>query len=137
MGGSAGFDQAQAVEDATALIGHVDADPTRHVGGSRQPGWNRTTAEAIGRDWYRISGRIAELFAAGIADNDPRAQDAIHDHYQWICNFWTPDRQSYLRLANLYVSHPKFRRRIERRKPAGMAAYMRDAMTAYAYSRLR
>lgn len=137
VGGNFGFDQAQAVADATALIGHVDAGATRHLGGSGQSGWNRATAEAIGRDWYRISARIAELFTAGVADNDPRTQEAIHDHYKWICNFWRPDRESYIRLARLYVSQPKFRSRIERRKPPGMAAYLRDAMTAYAYSRLR
>jgi MerR family transcriptional regulator, thiopeptide resistance regulator len=134
VGGNFGLDHAEAVADGTALIGYVDT--TRHIGGQQQ-GWNRATAEAIGRDWHRISGRIAELFTAGVADNDPRTQQAIHEHYRWICNFWTPDRDSYLRLANLYVSQPKFRRRIERRKPAGMAAYLRDAMIAYAWARLR
>jgi hypothetical protein len=103
----------------------------------QQAGWNRATAEAIGRDWHRISARIAELFSAGVADNDPRTQEAIHDHYQWICHFWKPDRDSYIRLARMYVSQPKFRKRIERKKPVGMAAYMRDAMTAYAWTRLR
>jgi MerR family transcriptional regulator, thiopeptide resistance regulator len=137
LGGNFGLDQAEAVADATALLGQGDPAATRHLGGSGQPGWNRATAEAIGRDWYRISSRIAELFVAGVADNDPRTQDAIHEHYKWICNFWKPDRESYIRLGRLYVSQPKFRRRIERRKPPGMATYMRDAMTAYAYSRLR
>lgn len=136
LDGASGLDRAEAVEDGTALIGHADADPTRQVGGAR-PGYSRATAEAIGRDWYRISSRIAELFASGVPDNDHRTQQAIHEHYKWLCNFWTPDRESYIRLGRLYVSHPKFRRRIERKKPAGMAAYMRDAMTAYAYSRLR
>lgn len=124
-----GLDHAEAVADGTALIG---GDPDRTRAGSRP-----VSAEAIGQDWHRISTRLAELFAAGIADNDPRTQQAIHDHYRWICHFWTPDRDSYLRLAGMYVNQPKFRKRIERRKPAGMAAYMRDAMTAYAWSQLR
>ena len=131
--GNAGLDRAEAVEDGTALIGHM-APRTRMVDGRPQPG---PTPEQIGQDWNRISGRIAELFSTGVADNDPRTQQAIHDHYRWICHFWTPDRESYLRLAALYVNQPKFRRRIERRKPRGMAAYMRDAMTAYAWARLR
>jgi hypothetical protein len=134
VAGNFGIDQAQAVEDGTALIGGIDQ--TRQVGGGQQ-GYNRATAEAIGRDWHRISARIAELFSAGVPDNDPRTQEVIHEHYRWICNFWRPDRDSYIRLARLYVSQPKFRRRIERRKPQGMAAFMRDAMTAYAWARLR
>ena len=113
--------------DGTALLGF---DPNRS---------DRTqvTAESIGREWHRISSQLAELYATGVADNDPRTQRAIQDHYRWICHFWTPDRESYLRLAGLYVNQPKFRKRIERRKPAGMAAYMRDAMTAFAWSQLR
>ena len=96
-----------------------------------------TTEDEIRRaaDW--VAARTAELFATGVANDDPRAQQAIHDHYRWLCNFWTPDRDSYLRLAQLYVNQPKFRMRIERKKPKGMAAYMRDAMTTYAWARLR
>lgn len=132
--GGAGLNQAEAEQDGTALIGHFD--PATSKVGSAQ-GWSRATAASIGRDWYRISEQIAMLFTSGVADNDPRTQQAIHEHYQWIRHFWTPDRASYLRLAQMYVSQPKFRKRIERKKPTGMAAYMRDAMTAYAYARLR
>jgi hypothetical protein len=131
------LEAAEAVEDGTALIGHIDADVTRRLAGSGAQRGNRPSAEAIGRDWHRISARIADLYVSGVPDNDTRTQAAIHEHYRWICHFWTPDRQSYLRLANLYVSQPKFRRRIERRKPEGMAAYLRDAMTAYAWAQLR
>ena len=132
--GNHGLDQAEAVEDGTALIG-VDPEKTDRVG--EAPGSHQRNAEAIGADWNRISGRIAELFSSGVPDNDPRTQETINDHYRWICNFWTPDRESYLRLAAMYVNQPKFRKRIERKKPKGMASYMRDAMTAYAWARLR
>lgn len=124
---TSGLDRDESVADGTALLGY---DPNRS-------GRTQVTAEAIGREWNRISGLLAELYAAGVADNDPRTQRAIQDHYRWICNFWTPDRESYLRLAGLYVNQPKFRKRIERRKPVGMASYMRDAMTAFAWSQLR
>lgn len=132
--GNTGLDRAEAVEDGTALLG-MDPERTDRVG--TPPGTNRRNAEVIGADWNRISSRLAELFSTGVPDNDPRTQQVINDHYRWICNFWTPDRESYLRLAALYVSQPKFRKRIERKKPKGMAAYMRDAMTAYAWARLR
>lgn len=128
-----GLDEAEAVEDGTALIG-VDPEKTDRVGDT--PGANRRHAEAVGADWNRISSRIAELFASGVSENDPRTQDIINDHYHWLCNFWTPDRDSYLRLAGMYVNQPKFRKRIERKKPKGMAGYMRDAMTAYAWVHL-
>jgi MerR family transcriptional regulator, thiopeptide resistance regulator len=129
--GNSGLDQAEAVEDGTALIGNL-ASPTRQT-----PEQQRALAQRIGADWHRISSRIAELFATGVPGNDPRVQQVVHDHYNWLCHFWTPDRASYLRLAELYANQPKFRKRIERRKPKGMAAYLRDAMTTYAWARLR
>ncbi len=133
--GNFGLNQAEAVEDGTALLGHADPEQTDRFNDPQ--GSNRAGAEAIGKAWHRISSRLAELFSSGVADNDPRTQQAIHDHYRWICNFWTPDRESYIRLAQMYVSQSKFRKRIERKKPKGLAAYMRDAMTAYAWAQLR
>lgn len=133
-GDQLGLDPEEAVADGTALLGHVDPERTDRFG---EPTARRLTAEEIGQEWNRISLRLAELFTSGVADNDPRTQRVIHEHYRWICYFWTPDRDSYLRLAGMYVNQPKFRRRIERKKPAGLAGYMRDAMTTYAWSRLR
>ncbi|MBE9376259.1 TipAS antibiotic-recognition domain-containing protein [Saccharopolyspora sp. HNM0983] len=130
--GNSGLDQAEAEEDGTALLGYSPQDRS-----PREEAERRALAQKIGSDWNRISSRIAELFAAGVPENDPRTQQVVDEHYRWLQHFWTPDRDSYLRLAQMYVNQPKFRKRIERRKPNGMAAYLRDAMTAYAWARLR
>ncbi|MCI2422064.1 TipAS antibiotic-recognition domain-containing protein [Saccharopolyspora sp. K220] len=132
--GNPGLDQAEAVEDGTALIGNLTPAGSN---GALTPEQRQAIAHKIGQDWNRISSSIAELFATGVPGNDPRTQQVIHEHFRWICHFWTPDRASYLRLAEMYVNQPKFRRRIERKKPKGMAAYLRDAMTTYAWARLR
>ncbi|WP_188986250.1 TipAS antibiotic-recognition domain-containing protein [Saccharopolyspora thermophila] len=129
-----GLDQAEVVEDGTALIGSLTPAGSN---GAATPEQQRALAHRIGQDWNRISSSIAELFATGVPENEPRTQRVIHEHYQWICHFWTPDRASYLRLAEMYVNQPKFRRRIERKKPKGMAAYMREAMITYAWAHLR
>lgn len=130
MSESAALEQSEAVEDGTALIGN-----SAPAGAS--PEHKQEIARRIGQDWNRISSGIAELFVTGVPSNDPRAQQIVHEHYRWLGNFWNPDRASYLRLAEMYVNQPKFRQRIERRKPKGMAAYLRDAMTTYAWAQLR
>lgn len=135
--GNSDLQRAEAAQDGTALIGHIDPERTDRIGASNQPGDDRTGADTIGQDWHRISDRIAELFSAGVAENDPRTLEAIGEHYRWIRHFWTPDHDSYIRLARMYVSQPKFRKRIERRKPAGLATYLRDAMIAYAWAHLQ
>ncbi|MBQ0925317.1 TipAS antibiotic-recognition domain-containing protein [Saccharopolyspora endophytica] len=133
LSGSAALEQTEAVEDGTALIGNL----TPSGAGNLSPAQKQAVARKIGEDWQRISSTVAELFATGVPSNDPRTQQIVHEHYQWLGHFWTPDRASYLRLAEMYVNQPKFRHRIERRKPKGMASYLRDAMTTYAWSRLR
>lgn len=135
--GNSELNREEAVQDGTALIGDVDPDRTDRIAPGDRSGRDPGEAETIGQDWHRISDRITHLFSAGVADNDPRTQEVIHEHYRWICHFWKPDRESYIRLGQMYVSQPKFRKRIERRKPAGLATYLRDAMTAYAWSYLR
>ncbi|MEV5543457.1 TipAS antibiotic-recognition domain-containing protein [Saccharopolyspora shandongensis] len=132
--GSPGLDQVEAVEDGTALIGNLTP---AGANGPIAPEQRKALAQRIGADWNRISSAVAELFATGVPQNDSRTQQVIHEHYRWLCHFWTPDRASYLRLAEMYVNQPKFRRRIERRKPKGMADYMRDAMITYAWAKLR
>lgn len=131
------LDRAEAGQDGTALIGDIDLERTDRFEASNRPVHDRADVEEIGRDWHRISNRIAELFTAGVAENDPRTLEAIGEHYRWICHFWTPDHNSYIRLARMYVNQPKFRKRIERRRPAGLATYLRDAMTAYAWAYLQ
>ncbi|MFC7340935.1 TipAS antibiotic-recognition domain-containing protein [Saccharopolyspora griseoalba] len=130
MSGSAALEQTEAVEDGTALIGNAAPQ-------GATPQQKQAIARRIGEDWQRISSNIAELFATGVPSGDPRTQQVVQEHYRWIGNFWNPDRASYLRLAEMYVNQPKFRHRIERRKPKGMAAYLRDAMTTYAWANLR
>ncbi|RCW45200.1 TipAS antibiotic-recognition protein [Halopolyspora algeriensis] len=134
---NADLDRAEAGQDGTALIGDIDPERTDRVETGNLPVQGNPDIEEVGQDWHRISNRITELFTAGVAENDPRTLEAIGEHYRWICHFWTPDHESYIRLARMYVSQPKFRKRIERRKPAGLAVYLRDAMTAYAWAYLQ
>lgn len=128
---NSGLDLDEAAADGTALIGHATPTDTQHLTPEQ-----RANAQRIGADWDRISSHVAELFATGVDARDPRTQQTIHEHYRWICNFWAPNRDSYLRLAEMYVNQPKFRKRIERKKPKGMAGYLRDAMTTFAWANL-
>jgi hypothetical protein len=130
--GSSGLDQTEATADGTALIGNFESH-TRHLS---SPEEREALARKIGEEWNQISSRLAELYATGVPSDDPRAQEVIQQHYNWLRYFWTPDRDSYLRLAEVYANQPKFRKRIERRKPKGLAGYLRDAMTTYAWGRL-
>ena len=56
-------------------------------------------------------------------------------HHAWVCHFWTPDREAYIGLGQLYVDDERFTATIDR-AGAGLSAYLRDAMKVYAETTL-
>lgn len=79
--------------------------------------------------------RMAEFMAAGAPPTDPAVQAETDLHYQGVCRFWTPNAAAYRGLGQTYVDDPRFRANFDR-IAEGLAAYQRDAMTAYADTRL-
>jgi DNA-binding transcriptional MerR regulator len=101
----------------------------------RLAGLTKEDAARIQRDSAAINVRMAELMAAGTPVDDPVVLEAVDRHYRWVCNFWTPDRQAYIGLGNLYTDDERFKKNYEDVR-TGLAAYMRAAMAAYAQVRL-
>lgn len=78
---------------------------------------------------------LAELFKAGLTADEDEVQAVIAKHYKWICEFWTPNKDSYIGLGEMYVSDPRFTATYGKFAP-GMAVFMRDAMRVWANANL-
>ncbi len=78
---------------------------------------------------------MAELMAAGAAPDDPIVLDEVENHYRAVSRFWTPDANAYTCLGQMYVDDERFRGNYEK-ITAGLAEFQRDAMAAYARTRL-
>lgn len=79
--------------------------------------------------------RFAEFMAAGTPVDDPAVQAEVDAHYRNVSRFWKPTAEAYKGMAAMYVEDPRFRENFDR-IAAGLAAYQRDAMGAYADTRL-
>jgi MerR family transcriptional regulator, thiopeptide resistance regulator len=101
----------------------------------RMSGWSKADAARIQEQWATFGPRLVELIDAGAAVDDPRTQAVIGEHYRWLCNFWTPNRDSYAGLGHTYHDHPDFRAQFDAQHPR-LAEYLRDAMVAYAHTAL-
>ncbi|WP_022929979.1 MerR family transcriptional regulator [Patulibacter americanus] len=101
----------------------------------RTAGWTAEDYAAVQREDEDLHRRLAALMASGAAPDTPEVLDVVDEHYRSITRFWTPDRESYVGLADLYMSHPEFRERFEAVAP-GFVAFLREAMVAYAEARL-
>ncbi|MEU6713734.1 TipAS antibiotic-recognition domain-containing protein [Nonomuraea sp. NPDC046802] len=79
--------------------------------------------------------RMAEHMLAGAPVDAPQVFAELDVHYRHLSESWTPTAAQYLHLARMQAQEERFRANYEQ-VAEGLAAYMRDAMTAYAHARL-
>ena len=125
-----GFDPEQYVDEARERWGDSVDESISNVQGWTNDDWAGYKSEAVA-----VNDHIAELFDAGVPVDDPRVLDAIDGHFRLVSRFWTPDRESYAGLGQMYVDDSRFAKNYEDVRE-GLTVYMRDAMKAYADARL-
>lgn len=80
----------------------------------------------------------AELVLAINKKLDPASaevQALIKKHYQMTCQFWTPNRESYIGLSQLYGSHPDFVKYFDNLHPK-LLDFLAKAMKIFAEKEL-
>ncbi|MEU4740353.1 TipAS antibiotic-recognition domain-containing protein [Actinosynnema sp. NPDC023658] len=132
-----GFDADRQARYEAELVERYGDDVQRHIddGKSRMRGWSKADADGFTAEWKAVGEAYAELFDAGVAVDAPRALEVTDRHYRWICRSWTPNRESYTGLGQLYVDAPEFKSQFDAHAE-GFAEYVRDAIAAYAQVRL-
>jgi hypothetical protein len=82
-----------------------------------------------------ITRQLAGLFKSEAAADSPEVQEQIDGHYNCVCNFWTPQRESYIGLGEMYVADARFTAHYNE-FAVGLAPFIRDAILHYATSNL-
>lgn len=78
---------------------------------------------------------LAALKAEGVDVTELSVQELIQLHYEVTCLFWTPTREAYRSLGQMYVDDERFRQNIGSGDDS-VVEYLRDAMAVYAENRL-
>jgi len=78
-----------------------------------------------------IAEAIADQKRKGAVFSDADVQKLIADHYAFVKQFWTPNKQAYKSLALTYVLDPAFEATYESFEP-GLAAYIKKAIEIWA-----
>jgi DNA-binding transcriptional MerR regulator len=131
------FDAGRQARYEAELVDRYGDDAAANIRQSKRSmaGWSKVDAARIQTEWTGFAPRLVELIEAGAAPGDESVQQIIAEHYRWVCNFWTPNRESYPGLGNLYADSPEFRAQFDAGHPR-LAEFLRDGMTAYAHARL-
>jgi hypothetical protein len=66
---------------------------------------------------------------------DPRVQDLVRLHHQVTSLFWTPNREAYKGLGQLYLDDERFRQNVGAGDDS-LVQYLHEAMTVYADTHL-
>lgn len=84
-----------------------------------------------GKGFKKVHGDLAVLKRKGTATSDNAVQDVVAFHYRLVSLAWTPNRDAYEGLGDMYLSDDRLRRNIG----AGdddLVKYLVDAMRIYA-----
>jgi DNA-binding transcriptional MerR regulator len=82
-----------------------------------------------------IASGLGELKTVGARPDDDAVQALVARHHGWVSVFWTPDGAAYRELGDMYVQDPRFAANYDKHAD-GLAAFLRDAMHAYANANL-
>lgn len=126
-----GFEDNPYEEEARARWGDKAVDGSA----ARMQTWTPDQAEQARTGFDEARDQLNRLKNDGVSVDEAQVQEVVHGHYQWICLFWTPERDSYKGLADLYYDDERFRQNIGNGDDS-LVAYLRDAMKVYADNRL-
>ena len=108
--------------------------------------WGRDAYDSSNRKWGALSkaqqreqqaehDRVAQALAEAKVRGEDVASEGVQQlvrrHHAWVCFFWTPHREAYTQLGEMYVADPRFTAHYDQHGP-GTAAYLRDAMRLFA-----
>lgn len=131
-----GFEERRAELEERLVARHGEGVRTHfETSRERTRDWSKDDYLEAARQGELLEERIAAVMRSGAAADSDEAMTVVAEHHQGLRQFWEPDRASYLGLAQTYVEEAEHRQRYEARQP-GLAAWLRDAMTAYAQTRM-
>jgi MerR family transcriptional regulator, thiopeptide resistance regulator len=97
--------------------------------------WTKDDYRDVAREGVELARRFADFKQQGLPVDDERVLEAVQDHYDGVCKFWTPNAAAYRGLGEMYVADQRFRDYYDKHG-AGTAEFVRDAIGVYADRRL-
>jgi MerR family transcriptional regulator, thiopeptide resistance regulator len=108
--------------------------------------WGRDAYDNSNRKWAALSQEqqrdmmseqehvtraLAEASVRGDDVASDEVQKLVRRHFAWVSFFWTPNREAYINLGEMYVADPRFTATYDK-YAKGAAAFIRDAMRVFA-----
>lgn len=97
--------------------------------------WKKHNWEQFKDAGERLNVALAQAAKQDLKIDSDAVQKLIQQHYDWVNNFWTPTRETYLGLGQMYLDHPDYRLFYNRYHP-DLVEYLVEAMKVFADKKL-
>ncbi len=108
-----------------------ESNQSSHVSHHASQHTNQAQYDEYRRGHDLIARNIADLMVAGAEIDRPEVQHWIGKHYEFVAQFWTPNRIAYKSLALTYTMDPAFKATYEAYEP-GLAGFIQKAINLWA-----
>ena len=79
----------------------------------------------------KLTSEFAAKMAEGVHASDESVQELVKQHYDFVLQFWTPDKEAYKSLAMTYILPSQYRDSYEE-VAQGLGKYHYDAVCIWA-----
>lgn len=97
--------------------------------------WKKKNWEAFKDSGEQLNIALAKALSNGHLPESDVVQALIQHHYDWVNNFWTPTKETYLGLGEMYLSHPDYQTFYNKYHP-DLVEFLVKAMGIYASKHL-
>lgn len=98
-------------------------------------GWKKGNWDQFHQEGDEINKALVAAMNADLKPSSTEVQDLIHRHHAWVKHFWTPTKESYIGLGQMYLNHTDFRDFYNAYHPK-LVEYLVEAMKIYAERKL-
>ncbi len=95
--------------------------------------WGKGDWERMKRDGDAIHADLLEAIKQGLKPSSTEVQKIVKRHHEWINKCWTPTKELYADLGDLYVEHEGFNEYYQKIHPE-MATFLAASMKIFADS---
>lgn len=93
--------------------------------------WKKGNWDQFQQEGDEVNKALVAAMNAGLKPSATEVQDLIRRHHAWVKNFWTPTRESYVGLGQMYLDHADFRDFYKAYHPK-LVEYLVEAMKIFA-----
>lgn len=125
-----GFDKAKQEEYEKHVIeryGHDAVDESK----KKTKGWTQKNYDEAKRDYDVIHQALTQAIIKSETPSSEVVQNLLAQHFNLVSKFWTPNKESYVGLGQMYLEHEDFKRLYESYHPQ-LATFLSDAMRIFA-----